>query len=156
MTVKKVVEEVKEEAKETKAAVVKNDKARKADKKAQRAALKKKMDEKAAEEDDAKLTRQAEEEAAKEAEAEKRETVPVKKPKVKVKATSSLQDEALAFMKKGQKYRTRDVVEGLGRTPGQKEGQPVTNALKALAVAGKITDLTNGNGARGAYAWEKK
>lgn len=154
MTVKKVVEEVKEEAKETKAAVVKNGKARKADKKVQRAALKKKMDEKAAEEDDAKLAKQAEEEAA--AEEAKQATVPVKKPKVKVKATSSLQDEALAFMKKGQKYRTRDVVEGLGRTPGQKEGQPVTNALKALAVAGKITDLTNGNGARGAYAWEKK
>ena len=75
--------------------------------------------------------------------------------KQRVKA-SDLQKEVLAFMKKGKAYTSREVVVGLNRTPGGKEGGPVVNLLKKLnKQAPKLVTIENNEGYAG-YVWVKK
>lgn len=40
-------------------------------------------------------------------------------------------------------HTSRAVVLGLGRTPGQKQGQPIVNALHALMAAGLVAKVPN-------------
>jgi hypothetical protein len=52
--------------------------------------------------------------------------------------TTELQNQILKFMKKGHDYSSREIVVGLGRTPGGKEGGPVVNHLKLMVEDGRV------------------
>ena len=64
-----------------------------------------------------------------------------------------LQSEILSFMRKGNEYTSREIVEGLGRIPGNAEGQPVVNQLHKLAEEKKVKNVAN-EGKRG-FSWSK-
>lgn len=80
---------------------------------------------------------------------------PVKAPRA-ASQSAEIQAALLKIMKKGKTYTSRDLVLALGRTPGQKEGGPVVNRLKAMKAAGIVKEepLTEGLNARGGYAWK--
>ena len=65
---------------------------------------------------------------------------------------SPIRAEILSFMRKGKAYTSREVVEGLGREPGNKGGGPVVSQLKKLATEGIVIQ---GEGEKG-YTWTKK
>ena len=71
----------------------------------------------------------------------------------KKERTSKQREELISqitkFMRKGKVYTSREVVEGLGRTPGNTEGQPVVNALKAMLEAGTVKQAPAEEGKRG-------
>jgi hypothetical protein len=67
--------------------------------------------------------------------------------------SKEIEAQVLKFMRKGKEYSSREVVEGLDRTPGQKEGGPVINVLKRLAVE-KVVKYAANEGKAG-YAWVK-
>jgi hypothetical protein len=104
--------------------------------------------------------------------AKKKKAVPVKEAgkkvaKTKVPAKASTNGEAtngrttskdlekliLKFMRKGKQYSSREVVEGLGRKPGQLGGGPVVNVLKRLAEEKVVTSAPNEG--KAGYAWVK-
>ena len=53
------------------------------------------------------------------------------------------------FMRKGKTYTSREIVEGLGRTPGSKEGGPVVAALKFMVEQGTMKFAPPAEGQRG-------
>lgn len=70
----------------------------------------------------------------------------------KERAGAVLQGEILSFMRKGKEYTSREVVEGLGRTPGNAEGQPVVNQLHKLVEDKKVKNVASeGRG----FSWMK-
>jgi predicted HTH transcriptional regulator len=77
------------------------------------------------------------------------------KAAVKEKATrvksEELDAQILKFMRRGKEYTSREVVEGLGREPGNKEGQPVVKRLHALVEAKKIKQVPN---EKNGYSWK--
>lgn len=79
------------------------------------------------------------------------------KKKVAAKKRTSgadLQKKILSFMRKGKAYTSREVVEGLGRKPGAKEGGPVVRQLHKLAADDQVKHGPD-EGHRG-YVWVKK
>lgn len=67
--------------------------------------------------------------------------------------SKEIETQVLKFMRKGKQYTSRQVVEGLGRKPGQLEGGPVVNVLKRL-VDEKVIKHAPNEGKAG-YAWIK-
>jgi hypothetical protein len=65
-----------------------------------------------------------------------------------------LDKEILKFMKGGKEYSSREVVEGLGRTPGSAQGGPVVRRLAALVEAKSVKNVSS-EGKRG-QVWMKK
>lgn len=63
-------------------------------------------------------------------------------------AASELRKKVLGFMRKGKEYTSREIVEGVGRTPGAKEGGPVIRLLKTL-VEEKVVRHAPNEGGRG-------
>lgn len=81
------------------------------------------------------------------------ETKPAKE--AKVKGPSELYLQIVKFMKKGKPYTTRDIVVGLGRTPGNAGGGPVVRELKKLEAEKKVT-YASGEAVEGfktGYVW---
>ena len=66
------------------------------------------------------------------------------KPEATKRATpaqDALEAAIIKFMRKGKEYTSRQVVEGLGRTPGGKEGGPVINVLKRMTEEGVVKQV---------------
>jgi hypothetical protein len=84
-------------------------------------------------------------------------TVAVKTPKKDTvrgqsgKGAAELTESILKFMEAGKTYSSREIVEGLGREPGQKGGGPVVNCLTRLMSDGKVVGEKKPNG----YVWTK-
>jgi hypothetical protein len=69
-------------------------------------------------------------------------------------STKELEGLIIKFLRKGKEYTSRQVVEGLGRKPGGKEGGPVVNILKRLAED-KVVKYGPDEEVRG-YVWIKE
>jgi hypothetical protein len=67
---------------------------------------------------------------------------------------ADLQATILKFMKAGKEYTSREIVEGLGRTPGSAEGGPVVRNLHAMVEA-KTVKAVSAEDKRG-QVWVKK
>lgn len=67
------------------------------------------------------------------------------------KQSVAMQAEIRKFMRKGKPYTSREVVEGLGRTPGAKEGGPVVRELKRMEEAGEVKHANDED--YGGYVW---
>ena len=66
---------------------------------------------------------------------------------------SELRKQLVTFMRKGKEYSSREVVLGLNRTPGQKEGGPVVNALKRMEEEGLVQRVSSET--KRGYSWVK-
>jgi hypothetical protein len=78
---------------------------------------------------------------------------PESKPTRTSPQTQELRKKILSFMKKGKEYSSRQVVEGVGRTPGGKEGGPVVRQLQQLAEE-RVVKHASTEGTRG-FNWTK-
>ncbi len=98
-------------------------------------------------------------------------TVEKKKPAAKKKAASvvrtdyvQMRHDILKMMKANHPYTSKQIVVGLDRTPGQKEGGPVINLLKKMVMEKLIderkdleyTDDEGQSKTYPGYAWVKK
>lgn len=68
--------------------------------------------------------------------------------------TAEIRSRVLSFMRKGKEYGSRDIVLGIGRTPGATQGGPVIRVLHSLVEEGLVKYSAN-EGKRG-FRWVKK